>query len=871
MHAATIAMILAATVVSSSPVETTPREHADAVELYACRFGAEHDANHDNWPDGWTRRRGSGYPHYVAIELASEPTASEGRALRVGLNGGGAAAHGPPVSVESVFSYLLHAKVKTSELEHDQVHLSVTFYDARQKPLETFTSEKISEADSWKLVALGPVSPVHETAVSAVIGVHVEPGERADLKGVVWVDDVWFSRLPRMTLRPSRPLGLYLDPKDVEVVCEVWGTDQQAPELAFELLGVEGDSLASEIMRVEGRALGASRRAAPDQTAQRAYSGSVVWKPPVPGYGHYEVSVAMRSAAGVVHRRRVSLAVGRRSTEGLEGEFGWSLPRGEDPLPIERLQPLLSDAGINWLKFPLWYSEHETDRAETLVRFAQRLERDGIEMIGLIDRPPEDVAGAVAENGEPSAAEIFTQDPAVWLPSLEPIMTRLSLRIRWWQLGDDHDLSFVGYPDLGRRISQIRANLFQFGQKAYVGLPWNWVVEPPHQDVPPWEFLSYSADPPLAGSEVSHYLDGSVAQQPKRFVAVEPLPRDQYDLPTRARDLMLQMMSAKMGQADGIFLVEPFDENAGVMHADGSPGPLFLPWRTTALQLRGAGYLGSIRLPGGSDNHTFVRGGHAVMVLWSATAREEHLFLGEHVRQIDLWGRDIETPHDAMGHRIRVTPVPSFVEGVEPAVAQWRMALALDKTRLPSVFGEPHANAVHVKNFFPQTAVGTMRIVTPKVLRTVPEEMKIRLAPGATETVPFEVLLPLGATSGAHDIRIDFDVTTDRRYEFTVYRQLEIGLGEVVIQLSTRLDPHGDLVVEQQTTNHTDERINFRFFLYAPQRRSKRSHILGLDRGQEIKTYRFPGGRELLGKVLWLRCEEIDGPRIFNHRVVAEE
>ena len=135
---------------------------------------------------------------------------------------------------------------------------------------------------------------------------------------------------------------------------------------------------------------------------------------------------------------------------------------------------------------------------------------------------------------------------------------------------------------------------------------------------------------------------------------------------------------------------------------------------------------------------------------------------------------------------------------------------------------------------------------------------------------PFEIALPLGASTGPQDVRLDFDLSADRRLQFSVYRQLQIGLGQVTLQTSTRLDDDGTLIVQQQTKNNTDQKVSFRFLLYAPNRRTKRSEVIELVQGQDQKTYHYPNGRALLGRTLWLRAEEMQGPRVFNHSFVAE-
>ena len=44
-------------------------------------------------------------------------------------------------------------------------------------------------------------------------------------------------------------------------------------------------------------------------------------------------------------------------------------------------------------------------------------------------------------------------------------MTRLSLKVHWWQLGNDSDVSFIGYPQLETKLDEIKRNLEQYGQQ----------------------------------------------------------------------------------------------------------------------------------------------------------------------------------------------------------------------------------------------------------------------------------------------------------------------------------------------------------------------------------------------------------------------
>ena len=134
-----------------------------------------------------------------------------------------------------------------------------------------------------------------------------------------------------------------------------------------------------------------------------------------------------------------------------------------------------------------------------------------------------------------------------------------------------------------------------------------------------------------------------------------------------------------------------------------------------------------------------------------------------------------------------------------------------------------------------------------------------------------DVLLGTNATSGPQKIRLDFNLSADRTYRFSVYREIQVGLGDIELELESHLDEHGDLIVDQHLTNKTDKRVSFNCLLYVPDRRRERRQVFDLARGRQTTRFVIRDGEELIGLTLGLRAEEIGGARVLNHRIVAEE
>ena len=406
-----------------------------------------------------------------------------------------------------------------------------------------------------------------------------------------------------------------------------------------------------------------------------------------------------------------------------------------------------------------------------------------------------------------------------------------------------------------------------------MGIAWRSIDETPDAQAPPWAFLSYVAEPPLTAKELRTYLARDRDNPARRWVVLDPLSAREYDLETRSKDLVLRMLAAKMESVDGIFIPDPFDPEHGLMNSEGTPNELLLVWRTTAQMISGAEHMGSVTLPNGSKNRIFVRGDDAVMVVWNDEPTVETIYLGEDVEQLDLWGRELSVGQDRDGpfvrQRIEVGRLPTFVTGVNPLVASWRRGFEFETQRLASIFGREQTAIYRFRNTFDQGVGGTVLLETPIVKDIKSAETKFKLAADEQQRLSFRVVLGVDVNSGSQPVRADFSITADRSYRFSAYRTIEVGLGDVEVNLSSQLDEDGNLIVEQVLINKTAQFVSFNCLLIAPDRKRQRRSVYNLGRGRTENTFVFPDGQELIGSKLWLRAEEIGGARVLNHHITA--
>ncbi|MEX2175183.1 MAG: hypothetical protein WD872_12545 [Pirellulaceae bacterium] len=880
MLASSLALILST--LAADPSDEKP---VAAREVYRCDFEAAADRDFDAWPDGWTRQRGPGLPAFVPIgivlndspattplhpgatpsaAISTDPGSAQ-HCLRIDLDGSGGVVSSPAIAISPHFSYVVATRIKTGGLSRDAAWVTLSLFDAEGNALETHDSPLVQGDTPWRTVEIGPITPAHEKIAKAVLTLHLRPRDRhGDLTGSASFDDVWFARLPRIALFANQRTHLFTLADTAEVRCDVSGIADLYPAVTFELFDHLGQKIASHRQMLD---------AATTNTDGNTFAGGATWRPPLPDYGFFHVRAALHGEDRTVLDRTISLALLRPIPAPSDGEFGWTLHSDHAPLPPGPLASLLGQVGIHWAKLPVWFDPSQSLRAEQIASFAEQVSLQGVELVGVLDQPPAELRQLFREQGRLPVASVFIE-PELWQPALSPVLTRLSLKIRWWQLGADDDTSYVSFPQLERKITEIKRALEQFGQEIHLGFGWRLPYEAPRAPSPPWSFLSYSSEPALTAEELADYLPDLKRPGSQRWLILNPLARGEYSTEARARDLVMRMISAKLSGANAAFIPQPFDPERGLLNPDGTPGELLLPWRTTSRLISGADYLGQVQLPGGSTNHIFARDGQAVMVVWSDEPTQEWMFFGDEVEQIDLWGRATRpqlAQHDGQSqHRFDVGHSPTFITGLSEAVARWQIALAFETQQLASVFGREQTIVLQLRNTFVQGIGGEVTLHAPKSWSVDGRPLRFKLNQADSIKLKIPVTLLTDANSGPQPLRLDFDITAERNYRFSVHRTLQLGLEDVQLRLTTRLRDDGSLLVEQQITNLSDFPISFQCILFPPGRRRETRQVIDLGRGRNSLTFILPNGNALLGQKLWLRAEEIRGPRVLNYTITAE-
>ncbi|WP_443217440.1 hypothetical protein [Rhodopirellula sp. P2] len=579
--------------------------------------------------------------------------------------------------------------------------------------------------------------------------------------------------------------------------------------------------------------------------------------------------------------------------------FGWTVPgeimqrHRKGKLRERELAKWMQLVGIGWAKLPVWFGPEDSDHADAAALLAFRLRDLGIQPIGLLDQPPEDRLPAyqLREQSDTRVANLL-RDESAWRPELEPLMNRMTTRIRLWQLGADDDQSFMGQSNILETLEAISTGLQGFGQPIQTMIAWSWVDTPPASVGDSWRGLHRHSSSPLTAAEMDAMLDrevkareeavmaggGATARLPATWLTINPISRKKYDLDSRISDLVLRMAATRGHKVGAAFLSAPMDDDAAVLTRDGRPDELLLPFRTTSLLLGHRTNAGSLRLQNHSDNIVFRGETESLLMVWSDSPTVEHLYLGENVYEVDVWGR--RKPVEVIEHegrrvqRLVVDRVPKFYVGIDQSLADFRMSVRLDRTRIDSLLGLQQPLGVRFRNPIKQSLSGEIAMVAPDSWRLDAGMKPWNLLPNESNQVEFGVTLENNATIGAYQLPLDFRFETLPPTVIRVHRTMSIGPDGFDIRVSTRLiddDQGGRMRVKIEMVNHTNRLTNFDCLLFAGRERQYERRVLVLPPRETVeRNIDWPLGSQLIGTRMWLRAIEQDGNRVINHSFDAQ-
>jgi hypothetical protein len=823
-------------------------------------------------PVGWTRLESQDYPFYVEAALTNEVAASSGRSLRVRLNGGSCALFSPIIDAQADYSYVVQGQIKTEGLERDRAFLLLEFLDSEKKLLGLQQlSNPVRGTSDWVAVRIGPVAPPSSAVRFLRLACLTAAGSPPDLQGEVFFDDLWVGRLPRFEIQTSGEHQLFDVDAPKSAAVRIRGLEDRDLRLRFALLD-ENDAVLVETT--------ASVEPADDEAR-------VVWDLPIDSVGFYQLDVALVEEGRKLVERRFPLTVMRSVAPHPKGDLGLSLPVHR--FGLAHAERVLGFSASRWVRTPFWSSDSNAPRLEdrAFADFLERLARRGHEFVGALETPPAEILEQLP-NDDVRIADVFSLPTDVWRPSLEAVLIRFGLKVAYWQIGADDDVSYCGLADADRQIGALRSEARRIARDVRVGVPWDWFTAAPAADSV--DFLSVGDGlpesvrsgarskfwPPLAADDLEFQIssvrdrwnaDGgrpaADAARPRVWTNLAPLPEDRYDRRTRIVDWARRIVAAKAALADAVFAVNVFDPSRGLIGPEGAPTELFTVWRTLAEHVGPLRYAGSLPLKGPAVNHLFTGSDAAVLVAWSEEPAVVEAVLGRNARVLDLWGRVVQGPADSETRRIPLDDAPVVVVDVDDFLVRFQLGLRFERGGVSSRFGT-HRDALVLPNPASVGVVGEATAAFPREWNARPERFAVQIAPGETTAAPFTLTMPQGAPQGEYSIPLEFRLSADKAYRFRLERAFRVGGDELKVVAAARVAPSGDLEVEASLTNLTDSPMSLTGTARTLGRRTEMDFVSNLaPRGSAVSRFVFREAARVPGRSVQLKFEDVAGRREF--------
>jgi hypothetical protein len=882
-------------------------------------FQRSSDTNFDRWPDGWQRYLGRNFPRYINIEIAARNTELEESSLKAGqsigklwlawqrgkipnglkletlppevdklldttvnrclemrLNGGSIDISTPLMAIEPRFYYSLQFDLQTVELSDHKVSAQIEILDGKKNLLSVHPTATRSGNNAWQRIE---IDALHDRPQPAArfgrVRFMVQGPTSSAAGGIVRIDRIRVWKVPRIRLTLDRPINTFNEGEPVHVRVIATGLSEQDRRVDFQLFDHHGEVIEKAQRKFEKpkeRELLISTDFSGVELSDDEHlqvDGEAVWEPSVREPGFYTLRAELGRADNQPIYRSLSFAILNGDVSTGKGRFGWSFNTESLPHVVNHIPILAQQAALGWIKIPVWYDPHDLRRSDEISWLLDRLQNLGMRCIGVFDQPPTHLKSQFSSTDTTNAATLF-QDPQVWQPQLEPILTRTSLNIMLYQLGSDDDFSFQGYSNLSERIDLIRKHFQTYGQDINIGLPWSWLDFDPETFQNSCDFVTLQAIPSLTSAELGSYIKLLENNSHLRWISIAPLDARYYPAEQRVQDLVERMIQASKNRIEAAFIPNPMDPNTGIMQSDGSPSLLFLPWRTIAFHLTGATYIGTFSLPGGSTNFVFERNGEAILIGWNNHRTIEQIYLGDDVQIADLWGNtsQAEAVTDAsfQEQRIEFGPEPIIVTGLSLPIAKYRISFMLANNENNTPGATKVKLSATFANGFDQPAVGLLELYSPDLLANTSVKRNFDLKNLENAELGLELLLRPDASSGTQNITAIFDIYSEKKYRFRVFHPLYIGAKDIEVELSYELDKDGNLVIRQDLVNNTSKVVDFECTLYVPERVHQRQQLLQVAPGRMTRYYRLERGTELKGKVLWLKCKQLNSNQYLNYR-----
>jgi|GEM_PF-4127401 len=881
---------------------------AESKMAFRADFGYAEDNNRDGWPDQWRRRTDRDHPRFVKMgivsrsEISSEDLLQIRRGLtqwslaweqgklpgdtipesiprsidafletnvantcfEISMNGGAAQIESATFPIDSRNAYRFQMQTMAEIIDPFIAETSIIWLDNHGTELARQTLSPIAKSVAWHLVQIPEITGIPSGTSSAKIRLSVQPTGSQSIESIVRFDRIRVDRIPRIELDFAPESRIVKVDEPFEVVCRL---NDVAPATSQVRLAAR-DHNGEEVWQ-ETKALDTSVADANDTVR-------ALWKISIPKAGFYTLSAKVIDVEKSQSQKQTTFVVMPReksSKQSVNRRIGWSFPELGKSFPFGRVPSIVEYAHVGGVKFSVWVTEQPAVDNRSFSWLVETLVSKGVKCVGVVDAPPVEMQAKFPEKNGKSLASLldFTN---VWQPMFDPLWRRTSLYLSQYQIGWERDASLEQHSHWQTNLAELTKQIRAVGAEAQLTLPWNAFSERPEDSVKPgtapWNrILSYTS-PLMTAAEIATFSQLPHVNPKQNWISVDPLPRKQYSLEDRVRDLAQRLVAVHQYQWEMAWVSDPTSPSQGILDRHGGPDELLLPIEQLALALNNSRDFETIQLNENLHGILFSVDEQERMIVIAEKAMETGVYLGSEMSAVDVWGRSLDSKSRSVNgvetEFITLNQWPVILSNVDRMLARWQIDVHIENSTIENRVGLSEPLRIRLLNPEADAISGTIEVVAPHLLQD--ERSSIGFTAKERSRSTFEVPMRLRYDAIQSVEPLDIVITLDQEpaRAFVVQRSVQVGLKDFQIESQARIDERGYAIVDLEMLNQSDQVANFDCTLVLPNRPRQKFQMIRLE-DRKSRTIVIPDGADLQGQSLLLRCEEIGSGRVLNHRV----
>lgn len=874
----------------------------------------ERNSNPNPVPKNWSRvydaaeaadgkARRPQFPRWNQAELAfadaGHPCAGGEGCVRLPTGGGSTRLVLDP-GVVPVFvgaDYRVLAKVQTKDLRHARARVLIRFLERDGTPITASekTSELIASPDAWTPVVLEVVGEFPRAAFLQVQLDLLQPNQFShladpaqvalpeDYAGSAYFDDVDVVQLPRAEITTSEPQNI-----------AVW---PDVPELVTRIRDLTGEQLSARIetFDAEGNLV---------DSIERAIAGAekVSHVPKVTRLGWYR-SVMTVSADGLpigVDSVDFGIVPSHATSRGTNGPAASRSARSlssdrkhfgliAGPLPdriLELIGQLPKRIGTGTLSLDA--TAESTAANAPLARAVNEALEEWQDITLQVTRLR--ITSAAADR--PLSALSSSKEA---LAAIEPLLDRFGQRVRRFQFAKAGDDGWFWEPEIYDPQGVART-LGRYVSGPIVSMPMRvdrtpWIST--NETIDAVFFVPYAMTPGAVGEVVRAIAPKPppAGERQSITLAFECAPEGFLSPRASAGDLVRRAIEAWVASpvaVPNMAVIEPWSV-LGPRRPQLMPRAELIAWRSVTDRLIDRRIVAQFPSPPGTKAYLLgptsaaPTGTTGAIVAWneSADAHDavlEGFFGSGGIRTLDIFGNEkADLPpvapnrpgRGSSGTRVALSQEPVFIEGVDTALAQFLSDFQLQpETIEPGAASGDHQ--IILRNPFPTGIAGTITLLSPsreesagttREWKVNPRVMRFSAAPGEQVSLPLAIAAGSGLELGPQAFIFQVELSAQVQYpRLEVKRDLHVGLSNVRVNLSYRIQDNDDVVLEVALANISEVPLNMAITAFAPDQARQTGTVSNLPpSNQSIRRFLYPGlAPKLRGKRLSISLLDVD-------------